>query len=638
MQDKAIIEIGKVKGDKKEKLYQNFIENISPIKDFDMIVAVFRISKIGDKYQCDFVKIDIDKVGQKNYPKYAYRKGSDRGGDITFTTKFGDINKKFKIFYPKQVNGIIDFAKRENELEELKIFEALRDCLEKTENQIKIQLQEVYESLDKKNQNSSGFSVRFEGIAAYEFLEDFLSIQKLLEKVGTEGKSKKYKVISEGYNNVCSICMKPKDKLHGFASPFKYATVDKTGLVSGFFKQKNNWKNYPICSDCALDFEIGKNYVAQHLRKYFYGKNYFFIPKVAIGSNPTLLRRAINLIEDLDYKPSDTNISSKENFLMRKIGQAEGDHNQFSLNLLFFEENATTKAIKIKLLLEEIFPSRFQEIFINVPNKITNAAVFKDAKTTNKEKGNLEFNFAILRTFFGDDFYQIIQTVFLGLPLSENVMFDQLMKKIRKTYIEKGFSNITKYSNSYYTLYLNKEIKWNTSLIKLAMMTIVYFKELNIIPKNKTLKTMEIHEEKDIDQQEKKSAFDLEKFKTFVEENKDFFDLESPVKVGVFAVGVLVRQVFNYQSRNLEGNTPFDKKLRGYDLNPDHLMKIYLEALAKVQVYSKMTNVYSGLRDVIKNNFMLHKNDMNKISNNELSFYFVAGLEFGNQFKNKKNK
>jgi len=636
MQDKAVIEIGKLKGDKKAEPYQNFIQDLFPGRNYDMIVAIFRLSKFGDNYTCEFDKVDIDAVSQKNYPKYAYRKGSPNGGDITFTTKFGDIEKKFKKFYPKQVNDAIAYSKVFEEIEDQQILQALKQYLDENGEVVKAKLQELYETLDKKKQMSSGFSIRFVGLPGKEFLGDFVAIQKRLYQVGTEGKSTKYKVTSEGHDNICSICLENKSTLHGFASPFKYSSVDKTGFVSGFFKQVNNWKNYPICSDCALDFELGQKYVVQNLSKYFYGKSYYIIPKLTVGSNPKLLGKALRVLDDIKYQESgQKTIGSKEDFLMRKIALESGDHNQFALNLLFYEENPTTKAIKIKLSLEEILPSRFRKLFVDAPKAISGNSLYKDAMTSNKQLDDLKFNFAVLRVFFGDEFYEIIQTVFLGLPLSEEVIFDKIMSKVRKSYIEKGFDGIKKYQNSYYTLYLNKEIKWHTSLIKLAMLMIDYLKELNIITKNKTSISMEIKDEQAIQGKENKSSFDIEKFKAFVEENKDFFDLENGYKVGIFSVGVLVRQVFNLQSANLGGNTPFDKKLKGYDLNPEILKNIYREALDKISRYVGVY-AYQNLKHFVNEHFILNSHKLNQISNNELSFYFVAGLEFGNNFKTKK--
>ncbi|MEM8528841.1 MAG: TM1802 family CRISPR-associated protein, partial [Bacteroidota bacterium] len=371
MQDQAIIQIGKLRSDPNRKPYQNFISNLFPGKNYHVILAVFDFTKVEDDYECAFNKVDIESASKKNYLKFAYRKGSPRGGDITFTTKFGDINKKFKTFYPKQVNDVIAFAKENEEETEVKIFSALKSCLEVSGEAIKDLLRTHYESLDQKQQVISGFSLRFNGLEGKSYLEDFSSIQKILYNTGTAGKSNKYKVISEGHNETCSICLEKKPIVHGFASPFKYATVDKPSLVSGFFNQKNNWKNYPICSDCALDFELGKKYVTQQLSKYFYGKSYYIIPKVAVGSNPALLKKALSVLEDLEYKEKEgEKIAAREEYLMRKIGKEEGDHNQFAFNLVFYEENPTTKAMKIKLFLEEIFPSRFRTLFVDVPKVV----------------------------------------------------------------------------------------------------------------------------------------------------------------------------------------------------------------------------------------------------------------------------
>lgn len=626
MQDRAIIEIGKLKGSTSAKPHQNFIENMFPGKNYDMIMAVFGFSTADDDMVCTFEKIDVEKVSEKNdiYQKYAYRKGSARGGDITFTTKFGDIDKKFNTFYPKQVNDVISFAEQQNEAEEAKIFAALKACLQESGDEVKTRLRNQYESLDKAQQQSSGFSIRFEGVEGKIYLEDFITIQKTLNQVGTSGKSEKYNVVSEGHDETCSICLGVKPVLHGFASPFKYATVDKTGLVSGFFDQKNNWKNYPICSDCALYFEFGKNHISQHLSKYFYGKSYFMIPKTAVGSNPTLLKKALEKIEELDYKEKEgEKIESKEEYLMRRIGKEEGDNNQFSLSLLFYEENPTTKAIKIKLFLEEVFPSTFRKLFLTVPKIVNKNPLYKDAITIKKEKEDLRFSFGILKTFFEADFYEIVQTVFLGFPLSEEVLFSKFMDIIRVNY------NKSQTSDGFV------EPRYWTVLK--AHMTLAYLRELNIIPKNKSLKIMEAKDEEVLQEQDKKqSTFDTEKFMAFINENQDFFDLDSGYRAGIFAVGVLVRQVFNWQSAKLEGNTPFEKKLNGFNLNPERLKTIYIEALEKIREYTD-SHTYQGLRNVINEYFILNSHKLSQISNNELSFYFVAGLEFGNQFKTQKS-
>lgn len=626
MQDQAITSIGRLTASPHNKPYQNFIEDMFPRQDnYNMILAVFRVIEKEGRFQCSFEKIDVDNVSSKNYQRYAYRKGSSRGGDITFTTKFGDINKKFKTFYPKQLNDLIAFAKQNDEQEEASLFQALKDYLSIAALDVKASLSQQYEALDKKQQQLTGFSVQFLGLEGGRYLEDFSSIQQLLYQAGTSGKSEKHKVVSEGHHELCAICHEKKPVLHGFASPFKFATVDKTGLVSGFFKQVNNWKNYPICTDCALDFELGKHYITEKLNKNFYGSRFFLIPKLIGPKSDKLLRKALTSLEEIAYQQSKgTQLEAKEEFLLRKIGEQEWTENSYALSLLFYEENPTTKAIKIKLFLEAILPSRFQTLFTGVPKVVNANPLFKQALMVKKVPTDLRFNFGFLKAFFQDDFYAVIQTVFLGLPLSKAVLFAKFMQLIRRNY-----------NKSQTTDAFVEPTKW--TVLK-AILTFNYLAELNIISINKTIIAMEVpnHEQEPLEQKAPTMrAFDEDVFRQFIEDNSGFFDLQNGYKVGIFAVGVLVKQVFKLQARNLDGNTPFEKKLKAYHLNPKLLKNIYIEALEKIDSYTRFRS-YQGLRNLINEYFILNSHKLNQISNHELSFYFVAGLEFGNHFRTEK--
>jgi CRISPR-associated protein Csh1 len=66
---------------------------------------------------------------------------------------------------------------------------------------------------------------------------------------------------------------------------------------------------------------------------------------------------------------------------------------------------------------------------------------------------------------------------------------------------------------------------------------------------------------------------------------------------------------------------------------------VYTEALEKIQKYQKNFYVYTELvENIISQYFVIKKQDMTSMSNNELSFYFVAGLEMGKKFKNAKEE
>jgi CRISPR-associated protein Csh1 len=619
MQDLAITRIGKIKlaqlGDKKP--HELFIQNMFPDKDsYDMIVAFFAITNLDGEVKLRFEGIDSQKVSAKNFLKYAYRKGSARGGDITFTTKFGDIEKKLRTLVNNQLTKLVSMSKLNSYPKEKTVFENLLELLQNKETYsiVEAALTEVYETLDKKSQQSSGLSIVLKQANTEIYLEEFNIIQDILNASGTEEKSSKYGVISEGNNHKCSICQCDQEVLHGFASPFKYATVDKPGMVSGFFNQKNNWKNYPICTQCSLEFEIGKAHVTSELSKYFYGKSYYAIPKTLLQKDDKSLVRSLKYLETLyENIQAQSNLTEKNEDRIWQLVAQEEDY--FNLNLLFFEENPTTKAIKIKLFLEEIAPSRFRHLFVTTANEVNKHPLYQRAIFTKKDGAkDLTFKLGILKTFFEEDFFTLIQKVFMLEPISAELLFTRFMNTIRGNY------NKSKSSDGYVE---------NTRITILkAHLTINYFQQIGILKFNKNYSPMEV------EKKEVKSAFDMDKLNDFISVNASFLDQD--YKVGVFSVGVLVKLLLNIQQREL-GNTPFENKLRGYNISPDLLQRIYLDALTKISQY-KGYYTYNNLKEFIAQYYVLNSQQLKKISNNELSFYFVAGLEFGSKFKTDKEE
>ena len=619
MQDKAFVQIGKIflkeMGDKEP--YQLFIQNMFPGKEnYNMILPVFELNTEDDLFICTFRHVDIQNVSKSNFEKYAYRKGTARGGDITFTTKFGDIEKKFRTLVDQQFKNLVFLLSKSVLAKDFKIFNAVYKFLLYKENfsQVIEELTSIYERLPKDDKTSSGLSVLFVVDGEEKYLSDFKIIHLVLTASGTEEKSEKYNVKSEGLNQVCSICMQKKSKVHGFASPFKYSTVDKPGMVSGFFRQENNWKNYPICTDCSLQFELGRTYVANNLNGYFYGKAYFLVPKTILSKDDKNLEKALKRLKNIytNLSAEGAKIQYREDSLQKMIAE-ENDY--FNLNLLFYEENPTTKAIKIKLMLEEIVPSRFRKLFVDVPQKINQHKLYKDAISVKKVKSDLVFSFGVLKTFFEEDFFDLIQKVFMLQNISTEALYTKFMSVIRQNY------NKMQSSEGY--------VEMTNLTIRKAHLTIAYFQELGIIETKLKNKPMDI-----IEPQGKKPAFNIEKLNQFVAENSGFLDTD--YKIGIFSVGILVRLLLNIQHANL-GNTPFEKKLKGYNLSADILKSIYIEALNKISQYQGFY-AYANLREFIDQHFILNIHKVNKISNNELSFYFVSGLEFGNQFKNTEAK
>jgi CRISPR-associated protein Csh1 len=611
MQDQAIVEIGKIELKRLGNLkpYQLFIQNMFPEKEtYDVLLVVFKIVNKEGQNHIEFTAVDIEKASPVNFLKYGYRKGSARGGDITFTTKAGDIDKKFQTFYEIQLKKAC-----KSTLDDGPYFQLLYNWLADDINfsTVKDALATIYLSLGKSEQMAAGLSFVFLIEGKKYYTSDLETIQQWLISSGTEEKSLKYGSTSEGKNVLCSICFEKKNVLHGFGSPYKYATVDKPGMVSGFFRQANNWKNYPICTECSLQFELGKTFISTKLNKYFYGYSYYAIPKVFLRKDAIALGKVLSLLEDLYNEEQSKERGKKdEDRIWKLIGEQE---DYFNLDLLFYEENATTKAIKIKLHIEEILPSRFRKLFLLVPQELNQLALFKDVLTEKQGGPHLIFQFGLLKYFFGEDFYDCMQNIFLLRPINPEVLYQNFMRVLRenfnKSQTAEGFVNLKQ------------------DVIK-ALMVLYYFQKLNLISFNKNFTPME---ENSVETTPSKKAFDLLKLQDFVRANPGFLDTE--YKIGLFSVGILVRLLLNIQQAELS-STPFLNKLKGYNLNPEAIKTIYLEALNKLNQYTSFY-AHKDLKEYINLHFNPSVYQLSKLSNNEVSFYFISGVEMGGMFKNE---
>jgi CRISPR-associated protein Csh1 len=616
MQDKIVVDIGRIAMKSKGNLqpFQLFVQDVFPDKEnYVVIVTIFKSTHEGLLLD----RVDIENGNKKTFLKFGYRKGSSRGGDITITTKVSEtFDKKLNTLKNNQIGGFIAVAEQIKNEQETHLLSAFKNLLENSDSYgyLQSQLQPVYDGLNKDQKKAAVFSVRFDLEDGSElYVSDLKTFQHILFASGTEDKSEKYNVRSEGYDQQCSICLEQKPLLYGFASPFKYFTVDKPGLVSGFFKQANTWKNYPICSDCSLPFELGRDYVSQHLQSYFYGRPFYMIPKLLVGNDEKLLGKLMRRMEDLYDEASVAKAQKIERSEDKIMELMAGNEDYFLVNLMFFEEDSKTKAIKIRLLLEEILPSRFRTLFVETLVQVNDHTLYKQAITIKKEKKDLSFSFGILKGFFDDDFLELVQKVFDGKALSREYVFSKFMEAIRTNY------NKAQTSDDFV-----EPTAWTVLKAHLALR---YFQQLQLVQyQNYTY--MDTFESTSKDQK----FHGL--FKEFVSNNPDFFD--NDLKVGVFGLGMLVKYTMNIQYKKL-GSTPFEKKLKGYDLSLNDLSKIYTEALFKLRQYDA-SGYYQDLREQILPKFLLNKHNPDRISKNELSLYFVAGLEWAGQFKDKSEQ
>jgi len=628
MNDRAVTALGNIyRQDLQAKEdWELYAENMFPGDQHMIISPVFKILHNDTTTNISFSHTDIRPYSDISYKKYAYRKGASNGGDITVTTKFGSFDDE-NTYRNKKIDTILnfviprlctlagdDFPEEKDLLNMLKIY-----WVENLER-INRSIFEVYSPLDAKAKFKCGLSVIFEDEGREILPSELVLFRKALINHATEGLSSFTGVISEGKDSVCSICMKNQPRLHGFASPFKYYTVDKKGYLANYFNLKLAWKNYPVCSECAANFYLGSRVIENELSYYFYGRPYMAVPRVLV-SDPDQERTVVELFKEYN-KVDRSNQESYEDDLM--IYMAE-QNNFFNVDMIFYQKNMTTGAIRLKSHIEEVFPSRFKKIFVEAKDYVETHPVFarhlvfeenesiKGKKTGNKIIFHQKFRFGKLLAFFDKEDYSIIQTVFDGTEISEETLYSTFMNKFRENYSQE----------------LQGKIYQQRRKLIIDAVSVIYFLyylgSLKINTKNH-----EVTMPQDIEKPGK-GGIDLDAIKAFINDNPVFFNKE--YKIGIFLLGVLVKLLMNAQQVRLK-NTPFERKLKGYKISGVDVESIYVEALSKLQQYYD-TYAYGNLRKLMTEYFNLRIAEIKVASSAEVSFYFVTGMETQFKFKSQ---
>lgn len=290
-----------------------------------------------------------------------------------------------------------------------------------------------------------------------------------------------------------------------------------------------------------------------------------------------------------------------------------------SNSLIFYKKEQSS--YRILLLIEGILPSRLKSLFdtkdrVDERFKVYNDLLLSDSQ---KEKNHLEFNFGVLRRFFPQEsknrtfdkiFLEIVDKVFVGDKIDYYLLMDFITRKAREAFVEGYPTNIAT---------LN------------GFLLLHYLEELSLLGNSK--KEMKEMDEKGSGIQ---PVGDLEglpleqKVEKFFEANKPFFT--SDAKKATFLEGVLTQNLLNIQWNDKKA-TPFRTKLHGLKMNEALIKKLLPEIQNKLEEYGK--NYYRDLESIIAHHFVLGGVNW-KETDDELSFYFVLGMDMQKLFKNEK--
>ena len=551
--------------------------------------------------------IEVEEYSKDKLEKYLYKKGASNGTDITPTSMITEIEKTFNI---KTLNWFKNYGSIKNN--KSKMLQSIYLCME--ENKEKM-IQDLQEKSTVEN-NIISFKINGKYLGDYEVFRD------ILVSSATEKYYKKFGKVSKSEDQLCSICQERKGEVYGFVSTFNFYTVDKPGFVSGGFRQENAWKNYPVCLNCALTLEEGKKYLENYLNFNFYGFKYLLIPKF-IKSIPKEVQssifKTIESQKDPRFRKKEIKrLTSDEDELLYLMSEQK---NFFNNNFLFYwaPKGFNGAVFNILLYIEDILPSRLRKMF-EVKEMVDQEEIFKSCMvpTFNKQGKKdgeipLEFNFGVLRTFFprvsanrtfDKYFLNLVNNIFIDKPVNYDFLLNSIMQKIRDDFL-----------NGYPT----------------KIDTLKAFMLLNYLHKLKILKFKEGKNRMENLVLPKEIGGEIkEKTEVFFQKYSDFFD--SNLKKAIFLEGVLTQFLLNIQYRERKAN-PFRVKLKGLKLDENQVRKLLPEIQNKLEEYGK--NYYRDLESIIAHYFISSGNKWN-ITNDEISFYFVLGMNLSDLFRKEK--
>ena len=612
----AMKEIGEYALEKENKDLSDFvsilIENPATNESYK---HVFCIKLIYNQDNFEFKGIEHQEYSKEKIGKYLYKRGSSNGPDTTPTARVTEIKKTFSQKIIGWFSKPLKEARPILDKGEIQFLELLEKCIKENESIILSELETKINPIDSKE--NSILTLIFEENDSIRYIGDFEVFQKILKNNGASKFYNKYDLISRSNDKVCSIC-KTKREVYGFVTPYEFYTVDKCGFVSGGFDQTKAWKNNPICLECALKITAGKEYIEKYMSFGFYGFNFLLIPKLL---NKSASEDLFDIFEKFNEKKFTFNKEYK-NFLQAneydilEILSEIDDYLNF--NFQFYEKS--NSAYRILLYIEDVLPSRLRELFSS-KEIVDKKKIFHDY-SNNTEGKAIQFTLGNVRWFFPNNredpdlnkyFLEITNGIFKGISIDYDFLLKYIMQHIRKDFrTEKS----TRYS------------------ILLGLQMLDFLNQLKLLGdfkggkyvNSKNLLTLS----GDMPQKEK-SGYE-ERTNAIFSEFEDFFNRDA--KKAIFLEGTLVQYLLNIQKYQ-RGSTPFRTKLRGLNLDERYVKKLLPEVINKLEEYD--ANYYRELETLISK-YMVQAGTEWKMSNDEISFYFVLGMNLSNILKPLKNE
>ena len=586
--------------------------------DLYKTIITVELNKKGE--DVTFIRVGNDEYASANVIPYLYRRGGSNGPDLSPTCRLTEPKKTFRGKFLKWFDA--DFSDPSYGLteEEQAILTNIKACILSNSKQILEDITAEYNSL-KKERQSGIITIIVDDNGEKKYLGDISAFRKILRVNALANYSQKFNKISKSKNQTCTICREKRAEVYGFVSTYNFYTVDKPGMVSGGFDQSKAWKNYPVCKNCALTLEEGKKFLETNSKFRFYGFDYLLIPKPL---NSDVDNEVYERLENYHREGAKIRITKDYKKLLDETEEdvvyyLAGKRNTFHCNILIYA--ASNNEFKILRYIEGVFPKRLLELFEakefvdrNRYFKEYNVKVYEKRKQTGEKP--LEFNFGSFWYFFGkrmdEDkssyFLDIVAKVFQNEKVSYRFFINGVVNRMRKQFAQ-GYST--------------KEAGMR------GLCSLLYLQQLDILGDYDHGGNMNENKIREIlnDPQHENST---QKLKAVFDNFPEFFNRNSTR--AVFIVGALAQLLLNIQYTE-RGATPFRTKLQGLRLDQRKVSALLPEIQNKFEEYNK--NYYSTLEKLASEYLIQAGNDWD-LSKDEVSFYFVLGMNLASYLKTQK--
>jgi len=565
-----------------------------------------------DAGEFSFSRVDLQ--GLKEYQLYLYKGRKGNVTDATPTCKITEIEKTFNKKFIRWFDNYDDYPISEEEKQALiKMGTIIKDEKDRI-------LADLHEKYSQLNPGENGIiTLCLEQNGELKYLNDNPIFRNVLLKNTSTKFSSRYGVESIGKNAVCSICKNNKNEVYGFGIPWQFHTFDKPGFIAGGFNVLDSWKDTPVCQECASNLEVGKKHIEDHLDFNFYGFKYLLVPKLALGGN---FKKVLDILSGNDQKRNlklnreTKRITSDEDEILDLVKEMD---DSISNSIMFYKKD--NSSYRILLLIDGVLPSRLKVLF-NAKDRIDELfKAYEELLLTEeqREKNHLEFNFGTLRRFFPQEsrnrtfdkiFLEIVNKVFVGENIDYHLLIQFIMRKARNDFKDDFPTNVST---------LN------------GFLLLHYLKELDLIREFRAEgREMNKNESETIDIESLEGLPLDEKIKKFFGANNSFFTTDA--KKATFLEGMLAQKLLNIQWRDKKA-TPFRTKLHGLKMNEALIKRLLPDIQNKLEEYGK--NYYKELESIIAQYFVNSGTNWRE-TDDELSFYFVIGMDMQKLFKNEK--